>query len=48
MGKKNGKAKPATKDLEPRTDDEVKGGLDALGNVLKGLGEGLSAGARKG
>ena len=48
MGKKTGKAKPATKDLEPRTDDEVKGGLDVLSSTIKNLGEALSSSARKG
>ena len=38
MGKKNGKAKPAAKDLEPRTDNEVKGGgsvSSTLDNIFK-------------
>ena len=48
MGKKNGKAKPAAKDLEPRTDNEVKGGGSMVSDVIKTIGQATQTAASKG
>ena len=40
--------KRAPKDLSPRNAADVKGGLDAINQTVKSIGDALTSGARKG